>query len=138
MQQFMIGQYGGFDYSKFHKDFKAGFYGIEACSFKAEEDCRNLIAEAQKHQFHTGVHFPLRADATRLRDALFLSPDAQERAEAFEHIQEELDYMVPLRPEMYCSIIRSRSFWMTTWTGTIGGFATAGSTSMRVKPLWKS
>lgn len=94
----MIGQYGGFDYSKFHKDFKAGFYGIEACSFKSEEDCRNLIAEAQQHQFHTGVHFPLRADPTRLRDALFLSPDEQERAAAFEHIQEELDYMLTLRP----------------------------------------
>jgi sugar phosphate isomerase/epimerase len=98
LQQFMIGQYGEFDYSKFHKDFKAGFYGIEACSFKSEEDCRNLIAEAQQHQFHTGVHFPLRADPARLRDALFLSPDEQERAEAFRHIQEELDYMVTLRP----------------------------------------
>ncbi|NQX46010.1 sugar phosphate isomerase/epimerase [Paenibacillus tritici] len=99
MQQFMIGQYGEFDYSKFHKDFKTGFYGIEACSFNTEEDCSNLIAEAKKHNFHTGVHFPLRADASRLRDALFLSQDEHERAGAFQHIQEELDYMVKLRPE---------------------------------------
>lgn len=99
MQQFMIGQYGGFDYSKFHKDFKPGFYGIEACSFRTEEDCRNLIAESQQHGFHTGVHFPLRADAARLRDALFLSADENERSGAYQHIQEELDYMVRLRPE---------------------------------------
>lgn len=98
MQQFMIGQYGGFDYSKFQRDFKAEFYGIEACSFRTEEDCLTLIAEAQKHKFHTGIHFPLRADNTRLRDALFLSPDDNERTGAFQHIQEELDYMVKLRP----------------------------------------
>lgn len=99
MQRFMIGQYGGFDYNKFHKDFKAEFYGIEACSFKTEEDCRTLLETAQKYGFHIGVHFPLRANPARLRDALFLSPDDNERSEAFRHIQEELDYMVKLRPD---------------------------------------
>ncbi|WP_340024345.1 hypothetical protein MHI24_04350 [Paenibacillus sp. FSL K6-1096] len=51
MQRFMIGQYGGFDYSKFHKDFKAEFYGIKTCSFRAEEDCRTLLEAVQKYGF---------------------------------------------------------------------------------------
>lgn len=91
MQRFMIGQYGGFDYNKFHKDFKAEFYGVEACSFKTEKDCRTLLEAAQKYGFHIGVHFPLRANPARLRDALFLSQDDNERSEAFRHIQEELE-----------------------------------------------
>lgn len=95
----MIGQYGGFDYGKFQKDFKQGFYGIEACSFRTEEDCQALIREAEQHAFRVGVHFPFRADAARLRDALFLSPDEHERAGALQHIEEELDYMTALRPE---------------------------------------
>ncbi|MEK3878456.1 TIM barrel protein [Paenibacillus sp. FSL M7-0420] len=120
MQRFMIGQYGGFDYGKFHKDFKAEFYGIEACSFPSDEDCQTLIEAAQKHRFHTGVHYPLRANPARLRDALFLSPDDYERSEAFRQIQEELDYMVKLRPDYVLFhypkpvILDSRVDW-STW-----------------------
>lgn len=43
------------------------------------------------------LHGP--ANPARLRDALFLSPDDYERSEAFRQIQEELDYMVKLRPD---------------------------------------
>ncbi|MDF2679086.1 MAG: hypothetical protein K0R47_276 [Brevibacillus sp.] len=31
MHQFMIGLYGGFDAEKYKRDFRKGFYGIEAC-----------------------------------------------------------------------------------------------------------
>ncbi|WNS44615.1 TIM barrel protein [Paenibacillus sp. MMS20-IR301] len=99
LQKFMIGQYGGFDYGKFQKDFKPGFYGIEACSFRSGEDYLNLLKASQQHGFHTGIHFPLRADAAKLRDALFLSQDQDERHAAFGHIQAELEYMAELRPE---------------------------------------
>jgi len=42
----MIGQYGGFNYKKFNRDFRKGFYGIEACLFENQEDIVNLIEES--------------------------------------------------------------------------------------------
>ncbi len=42
MKNFMIGQYGGFDQAKYARDFKEGFYGIEACLFESEEDIQIL------------------------------------------------------------------------------------------------
>ncbi|MEK4059235.1 MULTISPECIES: sugar phosphate isomerase/epimerase [Paenibacillus] len=95
----MIGQYGGFDYEKFHKDFRNGFYGIEACSFTTAEDMQHLIEESRSKGFQVGVHFPFRADATRLRDPLFLSTDGQVREDAYQHVREELDVLTALQPE---------------------------------------
>jgi hypothetical protein len=57
----MFGQYGGFDDHKYDKDFRDGFYGIEACSFHTHEDYLKLIEESKNRGFHIGVHFPLRA-----------------------------------------------------------------------------
>lgn len=43
MKKFMIGQYGTFDYKKFHRDFRKEFYGIEACLFENQEDVTTNI-----------------------------------------------------------------------------------------------
>ncbi|MNM63180.1 hypothetical protein D3C81_745400 [compost metagenome] len=94
----MIGQYGAFDYKKYHRDYKDTFFGIEACLFNNEEDTLNLIHESKARGFEIGVHFPLRAGRSSLRDALFLSPENRVRDEALEIIQQELDYLVRVKP----------------------------------------
>ncbi|GIP31822.1 sugar phosphate isomerase/epimerase [Paenibacillus sp. J2TS4] len=99
MNNFMIGQYGSFDYNKYRRDYKDAFFGIEACLFNSEEDTMNLIHESRTRGFNVGIHFPLRAGRSRLRDALFLSPDPSERERAFELVQQELDYLVRVKPE---------------------------------------
>ncbi|MNO59120.1 Xylose isomerase-like TIM barrel [compost metagenome] len=95
----MIGQYGGYDFTKYHRDFRAAFYGIEACFFSTDEDCRHLIEESGSHGFRVGIHFPFRAGSSTIRDALFLSSNPNEREAAFEHIRAELEYLTVLKPE---------------------------------------
>jgi hypothetical protein len=73
MNNFMIGMYGKFDYKKFERDFRKGFYGIEACLFENENDIENLANEAKAKGFEFGIHFPLRAGISKLRDPQFLS-----------------------------------------------------------------
>ncbi|MEO3946312.1 hypothetical protein [Gorillibacterium sp. CAU 1737] len=92
MNRFIIGQYGSFDYKKYNRDFREGFYGIEACLFRHEQDLANLVQEATQVGFQIGVHFPLRAGISRIRDALFLSSDRAVRLQAYDLIQQELDY----------------------------------------------
>lgn len=99
MNNFLIGQYGGFDYQRFERDYRASFYGIEACLFESEEDTLNLIQESQKHNFNVGIHFPLRAGRSHTRDALFLSKDDRVREDAFEWIKQELDYLTKVKPK---------------------------------------
>ncbi|WP_442603950.1 sugar phosphate isomerase/epimerase family protein [Paenibacillus sp. KN14-4R] len=99
MKQFMIGQYGHFDSNKFEKDFRNDFHGIEACLFTTHEDCLNLMSAARDRKFQIGVHYPFRAHPSRLRDAPFLSSDETIREEAFQHVQEELDYLTTVQPE---------------------------------------
>ncbi|MCR8641652.1 sugar phosphate isomerase/epimerase [Paenibacillus sp. N1-5-1-14] len=99
MKRFMIGQYGGFDYSKFSKDFRSNFYGIENCLFETTEDELNLVKEARELSFQIGVHYPFRANPSRLRDAPFLASDVQLREEAFEHALEEIEYLQRIQPE---------------------------------------
>ena len=68
MNNFMIGMYEKYDYKKFDRDFRKGFYGVEACLFENENDIENLSNEAQKNGFKFGIHFPLRAGISKLRD----------------------------------------------------------------------
>lgn len=95
----MIGQYGSFDYSKYHRDFREGFYGIEACLFSQENDTANLIKEAKEVGFQVGVHFPLRAGISKFRDALFLSSNDLTRLQAYDSIQQELEFLAPVKPD---------------------------------------
>jgi sugar phosphate isomerase/epimerase len=99
MNTFMIGQYGSFDFTKFRRDFGNNFYGIEACLFEQEQDTLNLIHESRRGGFQVGIHFPLRAGASQLRDALFLSRDEVTRQQAFASIEEELEYATAVHPD---------------------------------------
>ncbi|NHN32412.1 sugar phosphate isomerase/epimerase family protein [Paenibacillus agricola] len=99
MNRFMIGQYGGFNYKKYHRDFRASFWGIEACLFEDEQDIENLVNLSKQDGFRIGVHFPLRAGVSPFRDALFLAHDEDTRQQAFDHIEQELDYLVRVQPE---------------------------------------
>nr|WP_207727135.1 sugar phosphate isomerase/epimerase [Anaerosolibacter carboniphilus] len=89
----MIGQYGKFDYSKFARDFKENFYGIEACLFENENDVEYLVAEAEKGDFNIGIHFPLRFGISRLRDPQFLSLDEEIRSNTFNIMENEFIYI---------------------------------------------
>lgn len=68
MHNFMIGLFGGFDEQKYRKDFRKGFYGIEACLFEAEEEVEKLIQEAKRNEFKIGIHFPFKA--TKLSNSM--------------------------------------------------------------------
>lgn len=48
MNKFMIGMYGKYDYKKFNRDFREGFYGVEACLFEDEGDIESLSKEAER------------------------------------------------------------------------------------------
>ncbi|SFE20867.1 hypothetical protein SAMN05216378_2722 [Paenibacillus catalpae] len=91
--RFLIGQYGQFDYSKYNRDYKTDFYGIEACLFQKELDMTNLIKESRDAGFRIGIHYPLRSGVSPLRDALFLAKEEAVRLEAYSLVQQELDYI---------------------------------------------
>lgn len=100
MHSFLIGQYGSFDYRKYERDFKEGFYGIEACLLEREEDIAHLVEEAETRGFRIGIHFPLRAGRSELRDALVLSPREEELQQAYALVEAEIrDAAERLRPD---------------------------------------
>ncbi|MGZ9584503.1 sugar phosphate isomerase/epimerase [Paenibacillus marinisediminis] len=123
MYKYSIGQYGSFDYNKFHRDYKPSFHGIEACLFEKEEDTINLVNEAMKHGFEIGIHFPLRAGQSEWRDALFLSSDETIYQASLELIQRELEYLISVKPRYVLFhypkpiILDDRVDW-TTWRFT--------------------
>ncbi|MWV44257.1 sugar phosphate isomerase/epimerase [Paenibacillus sp. HJL G12] len=97
MGRFLIGQYGAFDPLKFGRDYRKGFFGIEACLLQTDEDIAALRQAAIEHSFQVGIHFPLRDRGVVIRDALFLSQDSEERSDAYRRIQEELDSIKMLK-----------------------------------------
>lgn len=97
-RSFLIGQYGGFDAAKQIRDFRPGFYGVEACLFQTEEDRRKLAAEAKRQCFRIGVHYPFRAFPGQMRDLLFLAKDRETRSNAYREAQSELEYLTALAP----------------------------------------
>ncbi|GGJ32390.1 sugar phosphate isomerase/epimerase [Paenibacillus hunanensis] len=99
MKQFMIGQYGGFDRKKYTRDFRADFYGIEACLFATTQDAIDLIREARQTGLAIGIHYPFYASPSSSRDALFMSPDQTVREHAFYSIQQELEVVKAMQPD---------------------------------------
>ncbi|MDO7907146.1 sugar phosphate isomerase/epimerase [Paenibacillus sp. JX-17] len=99
MARWMIGQYGFFDEEKYRRDFRPDFHGIEACLLAGEEDVERLIMEKEQRGIHVGVHFPLRAGMSDMRDALFLAADLHVREEAYALVRRELEYMQRLAPD---------------------------------------
>ncbi|MBB6672006.1 sugar phosphate isomerase/epimerase [Cohnella nanjingensis] len=100
MNRFIIGQYGGFDDAKYRRDFRPGFYGIEACMFGQERDEVRLREESQAAGFRIGVHFPFRSETAGVqgRDALFLAGEDAVRLQAYDLVERELAYVSELRP----------------------------------------
>ena len=98
MNRFMIGQYGSYDEAKYERDFRVGFWGVEACLFESEQDIAKLARQAEEGKFNLGIHFPLRAGRSKFRDALFLSQDDVLRADAYKHVQEELEAAMQIKP----------------------------------------
>ena len=122
MNNFMIGMHGKFDYKKFDRDFRKGFYGIEACLFENESDIENLCNEAHRKGFKFGIHFPLRAGMSKLRDPQFLSLNEEIKIDAYKSIEEQLKYIreKEIRPEYILfhypkPAILKENFDLTNW-----------------------
>lgn len=93
MNNFMIGMHGRYDYEKYIRDFREGFYGIQACLFEDESDIEKLLVQAKRKNFKIGIHYPLIAGKTKVRDPLFLSLDESVKNNAYKNIKEELEYI---------------------------------------------
>lgn len=122
MKKFMIGMYGKYDEVKFNRDFKENFYGIEACLFENKEDIEKLTKITERKEIRFGIHFPLRAGISRLRDQQFLSLNEDTRKDAYKCIQEELDYIKNkgIKPEYILfhypkPVILKKDFNMDNW-----------------------
>ena len=83
------------------------FYGIEACLFEDEKDIEILANEAEQKDYKFGIHFPLRAGISKLRDPQFLSLNEGIKKSAYNHIEEELIYMKQkhISPNTFCFTI---------------------------------
>ena len=99
MNRFMIGQHGCFDEKKYERDFRRGFYGIEACLLREEKDVDRLLELAAEEGFNIGVHFPLRGWANRVRDPLFFIQDENKRREFYGQMEDELCYLKRVKPK---------------------------------------
>ncbi len=100
MRNFLIGQYGSFNDLKYKRDYKRGFFGIEACLFDGEADTAKLVRAAREDGFRIGVHYPFRAGSSLFRDAPFLAADDDLRSQAYETVERELAYLsASVRPD---------------------------------------
>ena len=99
MDRFMIGQFGYFNEEKYKRDFRQGFYGIEASLLREEKDVDRLIELAKQDLFHIGVHFPLRGWLDRLRDPQFFTKDETKKQCFYQDVEEELIYLQKVKPE---------------------------------------
>lgn len=118
----MIGMHGKYDYEKFNRDFRKGFYGIEACLFEGQKDVENLLNESNAKGFKYGIHFPLRAGISKLRDPQFLSLNQEIQIDSYKHIEEELKYFKQkqIKPEYILfhypkPVILKENFDMRNW-----------------------
>ena len=68
MNNFLIGMHGKFDAHKYDRDFRNGFYGVEACMFPNEQEVDELVKKAKEDGFSFGVHYPLLKKDTPYRD----------------------------------------------------------------------
>lgn len=99
MERFMIGQFGKFDEEKQKRDFKECFFGVEAICFKSEDEVRKLKREAGARKFEIGVHFPLRADIWKHRDAQFMSLNDEIKRESYQYAEKEFNFIKTVNPD---------------------------------------
>lgn len=93
MDKFIIGMYGRFDNNKYIRDFRPGFFGVEACMFPSDQEVEELIHKAGKEGFSFGVHYPLIKKNTPYRDPFFIALDIEEKMQAFEYFENEAAYV---------------------------------------------
>lgn len=99
MNRFMIGQHVCFDDAKYARDFRKGFFGIEACMFENESDIDKLIAVSQRDNLNIGIHFPLRGWVSKHRDPQFLAKDIVIREQFYKVMEEEFIYLQKIKPK---------------------------------------
>lgn len=122
MNNFMIGMHGKYDNEKYIRDFRKGFYGVQACLFGDERDIDRLCSEAKENNFKLGIHYPFRDRKSKLRDPQFLSLNEDIKADAYKHIEEELEYIKEkqIKPEYILfhypkPVILKENFDMRNW-----------------------
>ncbi|WP_273326463.1 sugar phosphate isomerase/epimerase [Vallitalea guaymasensis] len=93
MERFLIGHFGIFDENKQERDFREGFYGVEACTIDKEEDIDRLIKASHEDNFNVCVHFPLRSGKWKFRDPQFMSDDMNNKKDSYEYMEEEITYI---------------------------------------------
>lgn len=93
MNNFLIGMHGRFDIHKYNRDFRPGFFGVEACMFPGEQEVDELACKAGEDGFSFGVHYPLIKKNTPYRDPFLIAPDAEVRREAWECFENETAYV---------------------------------------------
>lgn len=98
MDKFIIGQYGGFDAVKMRRDFREGFWGVEACMFGTDQHAESLLDYSRSNGFRVGVHYPFRQKRSHVRDALFMSTDPMTRRGAYMEMEKEFERVAPLSP----------------------------------------
>jgi adenylate kinase family enzyme len=99
MKRFMIGQHKSFDDAKYARDFRKGFYGIEACMLENESEIDKLVAASEQDKFNIGIHFPLRGWVSKQRDPQFLSKDGDIRKQFYQLMEEEFMYLQKIKPK---------------------------------------
>ena len=92
MNNFLIGMYGKFDDLKYKRDFRPGFWGVEACMFPDEREVDKLVSKTIKDGFNFGVHFPLIKKDILYRDPFLIALNADEREKAWEQFESEVQF----------------------------------------------
>ena len=90
MNSFLIGMYGKFDDSKYKRDLRPGFWGVEACMFPSEQEVDKLVSRTMEDGFNFGVHYPLVKKDTLYRDPFLIALSENEREKAWEYFENEV------------------------------------------------
>lgn len=93
MDNFLIGMHGRYDEQKYSRDFRPGFFGVEACMFPSDKEVYELVCKAKEEGFSFGVHYPLIKKATTYRDPFLIALDAEDRQMAWESFENETAYV---------------------------------------------
>lgn len=97
--RFLIGQFEKFDVQKQERDFREGFFGIEATQMESLEELKILKENIEKRNLQMGIHFPLLKNQWRARDPQYLSKDHITYEESISYMVEEFKRSQEFNPE---------------------------------------
>lgn len=97
--RFLIGQFEKFDVHKQERDFREGFYGIEATQMESLEELQILKENIEKRNLQMGIHFPLLKNQWRARDPQYLSKDRVTYEESIKYMKEEFKRTQEFNPD---------------------------------------